>query len=577
MTAKRSSKNNVRFEHVELDASGDAMACFAEATELAFIFIDHEGRVAFTNRAAEYLFGHRREAMLGRALDLIIPERFRSAHQAGVERVRAGLPSKLAGRTVEIMGLHADGHEVPIEISMSAWHGREGVMMSGVIRDVSERRERDRRLARFARHDPLTGLPNRILLVEQLQSMLDAKSDVTVILIGLDGIRKINGDLGHKAGDTILQSLAIRLPGLLPKQSMLCRAEGSMFAAILPGIGNPVQAQAVAADLLRVVNTPFSIGEHVVRVHANAGFAIGPAQAGDAEELIASADLALLRAPGTSGSARLFEPAMRGAGAARRAMNDEIRHAVEDREFELYFQPQVDLNTGAIVGAEALLRWNHRTRGVLAPAAFLAALEAHTLSAQVGDWIIDEACRQVASWRRSRLPSARVSVNLFAGQLGAGNLPEIVRDALKRHKLPPESLELEVTETTVLGVGDNLDEQFRRLREAKVRIAFDDFGTGHASLSLLKQFPITTIKIDRSFIRDIERDRFDRAIVLALLEMSRTMGLDVVAEGIETAEQQAKLVAMGCRFGQGYFYARPLTSERFLQFCATDRSIARSA
>lgn len=553
------------------------MARFAEATELELIFVDSQGHIAFANRASERLFGHPRDAMLGRPLDLVIPERLRAAHQAGVGRIRAGLPSRLAGRTVEIMALHADGHEFPIEISMSSWPGADGLMMSGVIRDVSERRDRDRRLARFARHDPLTGLPNRVLLAERLQSLLDANSDVTVILIGLDGLKKINGDLGHEAGDTILQSLAIRLPGLLATEAALCRVEGSMFAAILPGTGNPVQAKEVATDLLRVVNSPISIGEHVVRVHANAGFAIGPAQAGDAEELIANADLALLRAPGTSGSARLFEPAMRGAVAARRAMNDEIRHAVEGRELELYFQPQVDLNSGAIVGAEALLRWNHRTRGLLAPGAFLAALEAHTLSAQVGDWIIDEACRQVAAWRRSKLPSARVSVNLFAGQLGVGNLPEIIHAALKRHNLPPESLELEVTETTVLRAGGDLDEQFRHLREAKVRIAFDDFGTGHASLSLLKQFPITTLKIDRSFVQDIERDRFDRAIVLALLDMSRTMGLDVVAEGIETAEQQAKLLAMGCRFGQGYFYARPLTSERFLQFCGASHRLTRSA
>ncbi len=333
---------------------------------------------------------------------------------------------------------------------------------------------------------------------------------------------------------------------------------------------------ATARELLHTVNGPLSVGEHVVRLGANIGIAISPSQGHEADELVANADLALPRTPAAA-TARLFEPAMRSAIATRRAMNDEIRHAVEGQELELFFQPQIDMTSGAIIGAEALLRWNHRARGVLAPAAFLAALESHSLSAQVGDWIIDEACQHVATWRRSGLLSARVSVNLFAGQLRAGNLPDVVRDTLRRYQLPPESLELEVTETTALGGGADLDRQFRALRDAKVRIAFDDFGTGHASLSLLKRFPITTIKIDRGFVRDIQKDRFDRAIIQALLDMSRTMGLDVVAEGIETEAQEKKLLEIGCRFGQGYYYARPLPQARFMRFCAKAGVFAKSA
>jgi len=553
-----------------------AIAGFAEATDLALVIINQHGRIAVVNQAAEQMFGHSREAMIGRSLDLIIPERLRGAHAAGVARVQAGLPPRLAGRTVEAAALHADGHEFPIEIGMATWQGVDGVMMSGIVRNLSERRERAEKLAGLSRRDPLTGLPNRVEMMERLQDYLDDKVDTTVMLIGLDGLKKINDDLGYKVGDTILQSLAIRLPALVSKDTLLCRPEGSLFALVLPDMGDPVRAMTIAREVLRTVNGPLSVGEHVVRLGANIGIAIGPSQGYDADELVANADLALPRTQGTA-TARLFEPAMRSAIAARRAMNDEIRHAVEGQELELYFQPQVDMTSGAIIGAEALLRWNHRARGLLAPATFLAALESHSLAPQVGDWIIDEACRHVAIWRRSGLKSARVSVNLFAGQLRAGNLAQVVRDALRRYQLPPESLELEVTETTALGAGADLDRQFRNLRDAKLRIAFDDFGTGHASLSLLKRFPITTIKIDRGFVRDIQKDRFDRAIIQALLDMSGPIGLDVVAEGIETEAQEKKLLEIGCRFGQGYYYARPLPQTRFMRFCAKAGAIAKSA
>ena len=571
-----------RNRHPETSGSGFTtpprdLYSFAHSTELAIIFIDHEGRITFVNHATELLFGHTRRDMLGQGLDMIIPERLRAAHHAGVERIKAGLPSKLAGRTVEIAALCADGREVPVEISMSAWQGPDGLMMGGIIRDVSDRRERDMRLARFARHDPLTGLPNRRVLLEHLQSMLDAGIDVTVILVTLDDLKKVNGDLGYKAGDTILQSLAIRLPGLLPKSATLYRVEGSLFAATLPELGDPVHAAGLARELIGAVRAPFNLGDHVVRLHSNAGIAIGPSQATDAEELIACADLALERKRRPGGLVRLFQPAMRGGTAARRAMNDEIRQAVRFGELELYYQPQVDLASGAVIGAEALLRWNHPMRGLLAPAAFLSALENHSLSGEVGNWIIDQACSEVAQWRSGPLPSARVAVNLFAGQLTEGNLPDIAHSALRRHNLPPEALELEVTETTVLGIGDGLEEQFRALREAKVRIAFDDFGTGHASLSMLKRFPATTLKIDQSFVRGLGHDKFDLAIVRSLLDMSRMMGLDVIVEGIETTEQRDRLIEIGCRFGQGSLFARPLQAGRFMQYCQGSRQSLRSA
>jgi len=558
-----------------VDAS--VFAHFADATDYALIIIDSRSHIIFANRAAEAMFGRESGIMAGQDLQTIIPQRLRSAHAAGVARIEAGLPSRLSGRTVEVMALRSDGSEFPVEIAMSAWQTPGGLMMGGLMRDVSERRQRDLRIGNQAKHDPLTGLPNHVSAIECIARALNGGLDVSTILIDLDGLKKINEDLGHDAGDTVLHGLAVKLPMHLPTGAILARLGGSMLAVILPGVGDPMFAVSASGKLLEAVNSAHYVGEHVVRLNARAGIAIGPAHGVDAEELLAAADLALSNASGLSSGQRLFEPTMRGATAARRAMYDDIRRAVAEQELELHFQPQVTMPEGQVVGAEALLRWRHPKRGLLLPGAFLPALESHSLSTQVGDWIIDEACRQVAFWRRSGLPSARVSVNLFSGQLRAAGLPKLVMEALRRHNLPPESLELEVTETTALHAGDSIDEIFRELRNAKVRIAFDDFGTGHASLSLLKRFPITTLKIDRSFVSDITHDRFDGAIVQGLLGMARTMGLDVIAEGIETASQEAVLVDLGCRFGQGYRYAKALPPADFLQFATGNQHALQTA
>ena len=427
------------------------------------------------------------------------------------------------------------------------------------------------------RMDRVTGLPNRTELTARMQALLDAGRPVTIILVAIDGLRKINDDFGLGAGDSVLRSLAIRFPAFAPEAAWLARPEGARFAVVVPDSGDPLHAARVAAELLELANRPSSVGDHVVRLSAAAGAAIGPSHADTADELIANAKLALQSVADEAGAIRLFEPAMRAAVTARSAMNAEIMHAVEGMELELHFQPQLDLASGAILGAEALLRWNHSERGQLAPPAFLSALEAHSLAPEVGDWILDEACRQLALWRRTHLPAARVSVNLFAGQLRAGNLLEVVRATLRRHDLPAESLELEMAEASVLGGGSRVDQQLAALRQAKVRLALDNFGAGHASLNLIKRLPIHTVKIDRSLVGNLLRDKFGAAATIATLDICRTLGLDVVAGGIETPRQQARLIELGCRFGQGYHLAKPLAPKRFMQYCARRQRLAEAA
>lgn len=544
--------------------TGILLSGFAETTEFALLVIDATGTINFVNAAAEKMFGYQRLEMLGQTLDMIIPDRLRGAHSVGVTRVGNGHPSKLSGKTVEVSALRRDGTEFPIELSLSVWNGPNGVAMGGMIRDISERRQRDQRLHRLAHHDPLTGLPNRLRFSETLQAELSAGHTAAALLLDLDGFKKVNDGLGHATGDSLLQALAVRLPAVLDAETVLARFGGDEFAVMLPGVGDPLQAVECAEAILEAFGTSFKVGDHSLKLGASVGIAIGPMHGQDAEELVASADLALYQAKQEGGrSFRLFEPAMRGLTAMRRLINDELIRAIGGGELVLHYQPQIHIRTGEICGAEALLRWQHPTRGLLFPGSFLPALETHTLALQVGSWILDEACRQAATWRAAGHPTFRISVNLFAAQVDAGNLAEVVADTLDRHNLAPDALEVEVTETIVLDNGDREREQFRQLLAKGVRVAFDDFGTGHASLSMLMQFPLTTLKIDRGFVHELGSSRKNAAIVRALLHMGREMGLDVVAEGIETDLQESVLLDMGCRLGQGFLHGKAIQADSF--------------
>ncbi|WP_246733302.1 EAL domain-containing protein [Methylobacterium sp. BTF04] len=541
-----------------------AIAGFAEASEYAFVSIDGDGTITFANRACEAIFGYEPGAMLGQDIDIIIPESFREAHKAGVARIATGKASKLAGQTIELNAQRRDGTIFPIEFSLSLWPTQTGTGtgIGAIIRDISEWRARDATLIQMAHHDKLTGLTNRACFDEHLRAVLDAGGPATVLLLDLDGFKEVNDSLGHATGDALLQAVAVRLPICIEEGTIIARFGGDEFALLLPRGGGVQSANACAAAILTGFQAPFQICGHTFHVGLSIGAAIGNAHATTPDDLIADADLALYQAKRDGRRCmRLFAPAMRKAVLARRALHDELTRAVEGAQLVLHYQPQVNLRTGRVVGVEALLRWQHPERGLLLPGAFLSALEAHPLADPVGRWIIDEACRQAAAWRAARLPPVRVAVNLFDAQLKGGTLTKDVIGSLARYTLPPQTLEIEVTERIALRADDAILEPIRELHAHGVAIAFDDFGTGYASLSSLKRFPLTRLKIDRSFVRDVLTDRHDAEIIRAVLAMADSFGLDVIAEGIEQPEQEAILLAMGCREGQGYLYGRATTAQ----------------
>jgi diguanylate cyclase (GGDEF)-like protein/PAS domain S-box-containing protein len=558
-----------RMEQSRLDIERKAtLARFesmAAATPSAVVCAGADQRIVFWNAAAEQLLGWSAAEALGQNLELIVPEKMRAAHGRNMARFLASCDvGTYGGRTIELPVLRRDGSEVPAEVTLSAWREDDRAVFGAAVRDISARKRAEADLLHLARHDALTGLMNRMRFTELLTGALAEQAAVGLVLLDLDGFKHINDTVGHRGGDQLLREIAGRLTGRLRDRGFLARLGGDEFAIILPGLGDARAVAAFAGELqASLAAEGFRIGARSFPIGATAGIAVAPAHGQTVDTLLGSADLALYRAKEIApGTCQIFEASLRARYDERRSLEAEVQCAVRQDEFVLHYQPQVRLADNALVGAEALLRWNHPSRGLLPPAAFLHALEAGPRAGAVGDWAIEEACRQAARWRRSgRL--LRVGVNLFSEQLRSGRLEDTVKAALRRWKLPGEALELELTETIALSHDDATLAPLHALRNIGVGIAFDDFGTGFASLATLKRFPLTRLKIDRSFISDLGTDAHDRAIAEAVLALGRGLELNVVAEGIETAEQEAFLGARGCDEGQGYRYGRPCSSTDF--------------
>ncbi|MBS7539500.1 putative bifunctional diguanylate cyclase/phosphodiesterase [Ancylobacter lacus] len=558
-------------EHLELLRSEivrQSMMAFGNATDLAMIATNAKGIILFVNRAASHIFGYGPDEMIGRDCVMIMPERMREAHSAAMARVSAGGQSRLSGRTLEVTGLRRDRTEFPMELSLSVWRRHDGeVGMGAIIRDISLRRQRDMRLLRLANHDPLTGLKNRRRFEDLLGAFMERSGNPAVLLLDLDGFKEVNDTQGHGVGDTVLQAVAVRIAAALPSDAVVARFGGDEFAVLLPDSGGPdfTVATLAAQAVLRAFVSPFVTEGLVFQLGVSIGCACAPEHASDVEELIASADFALYRAKEGGGrNWRLFEPAMRDAARAQRALQDELLRGLHRGEFELYYQPQVALDRGRIFGMEALIRWNHPRRGVLTPAAFVEVLAGSVLALPVGRWVMNEACARLEAWRAAGIGDVRVGINIFPAQFRGGTFGAEVLEAIRRHHLDPGSVEIEVTEGVMLDYDEVAMAQITMLRHAGVRVALDDFGTGYASLSALKRFPLTTLKIDRSFVTDLATSPRDTAIARAMLSMGAELGLDVIAEGVETPEQERMLIELGCVCGQGFRYGRPMAESEAL-------------
>jgi len=446
------------------------------------------------------------------------------------------------------------------------------------MRDMDQRLHEDE-LYRLATSDSLTGLPNRNLLTTHLETCLAGGGSCALVMIDLDGFKDVNDTLGHAIGDAVLHEIADRLAARAGNPAdMAARIGGDEFAILLGNCRDADRLTAFAEGVIADIARPIQADGYEVCVAGSCGLALAPLHGNTVDELMGSADLALFQAKTTGrGASFLFVPALRTAAVARRMYDAELRRAVERGEFELHYQPQFALDDGTLAGAETLIRWRHPERGLLQPEAFLPALEGGPLAATVGSWAIATACAQAAIWRRP-LPDFRVGVNLFAAQFRTNDLAETVRAALAANGLPGHALELEITENIVLGQEQLVLPQLEAVRAQGVQLAFDDFGTGYASLNLLKSYPISHIKIDKSFVQAMESSASDRAIVASLIDLSHELGLHVIAEGVETAADRDALARQGCEEGQGHLFGKAVPvavfAEKFLSADPAGQTIA---
>ena len=562
----------------EVREAKDTLATIIQASPVAIVCSDPQRRILIWNRSAEKIFGYSAAETIGQLTKLLPPDRIAES-QALFERA-------IRGETVHdvhVKRRRKDGTLVDVRVAAAPMTNPDGTVrgVAWAYEDVTDRKKAEEQLARLAHYDPLTGLPNRLTLQSHLTRLLQEQRPISLALFDLDGFKDVNDTLGHSTGDQLLVEVGRRLSEVAADRGLVCRLGGDEFVVVLSDCRDPFVAADLVDAMLRRLAEPFEVNDHILYLGGSAGVAIAPSDGASGDDLIANADLALYQAKSHGGRVcRFYLPVLRAQAQARRGLDADLRRAYAANEFELYFQPQVRLLDGVVTGAEALLRWRHPTRGLLAPGVFIEALAESLVAPELGRWIIRTACRQLAAWRADGLRLGRISVNLFPCQLRDEALIADVDEALCESGLPPDALEIEITENIALDY-DEAAPLLQRLREKGVKLAFDDFGTGFASLSCLTKFPLSRIKIDRGFVGKVTDDAEDAAIVRSLISMAHNLELEVIAEGVETSAQAAFLLAERCEAAQGYLYGKPLPTEAFVAFLRTralevEQSIERS-
>jgi diguanylate cyclase (GGDEF)-like protein/PAS domain S-box-containing protein len=486
------------------------------------------------------------------------------------------------GAMAELMLHRRDGSLLSVEVQRRTLRSDQNWILVAVARDITERKEAERRLLKLAHFDTLTGLPNRSQLYESLTHSLTQAAEhrwaLAVLFLDMDRFKNINDTLGHTIGDELLKQFSSRLVDCLRVRDTIGRFGGDEFCAILMLPEGVNQALPVLDKVRDAMRQPFDLKGHEVTVTASIGVAVFPDDGLDADTLIKYADTAMYRAKEAGRDAvRFFTAEMNAQSLARLDLENALRRAIDNQEFVLHFQPKIDIGTGRISGAEALIRWNRPGHGMVSPALFIPLLEETGLIVRVGAWVIHEACRQIAQWIDSGAGAVQVSVNVSGIQFFVGGLEEEVLRALREHDIPPELLELELTESSLMSNAEETITMLQNLKELGIKISIDDFGTGYSSLAYLKRFPIDKLKIDIAFVREVTSNPDDAAIVLAIINMAHSMKLKVIAEGVEKDAQLAYLRRHDCDEMQGYFFSRPVSAGDFELMLREKRHLAAPA
>ena len=550
-----------------LRASEDRYRRLSDATSEA-LAIHRDGVILEVNAAFSRLLGYDAAACIGRTvLDFAAPET--------AAAVRSGEYSAESQTPLEVVARHSDGTTFPVEVSWRQIPYPDGEPADVVsVRDLRERHRLEAELSRSAFYDRITGLPNRALLLDRIGHSLswtrpNDDDPVAILLLDLDRFKVINESLGHAAGDRLLEAVARRLEACVRPGDTVARFGGDEFAVLLDGIAETAEARRIAERIEITLREPFDLDGRDWFVTASMGIATGIVGRTDPGQLLRDVEVALHRAQ-SPGSARhaVYEPSMVAATPERLDLETDLRRAVERNELRLHYQPLIDLRTDRIVGFEALVRWQHPTRGLVAPLSFIPLAEETGLILPIGRWVLESACREARAWQGDSPDGAPImmSVNLSARQFAQSDLADQVATILTETGLEPTCLELEITESVLMDESDAGIRSLRALRALGVRLVLDDFGTGYSSLSYLKHLPLDTIKIDRSFVTELTDDDANLPIVEAVIALAHGLGIDVVGEGIETENQLVRLRALGCDRGQGFYFARPLPPDAATAF-----------
>jgi diguanylate cyclase (GGDEF)-like protein/PAS domain S-box-containing protein len=554
-----------------------------------FIYtLDCEGHFSFVNDRVESLLGFTPSELVGQHFSsLIHPEDISRAQYVFNERrtgKRATRYTELRLRSKECRPRNLDSKAVTVELNAIGMYEESDNKFAsrylgtyGVAKDLSERKKAEETIYYQAYHDLLTGLPNRVLYKDHLNlAIAQARRNgekFAVMCLDLDHFKLVNDTLGHVFGDELLLAVGSRLRACLREGDTLARMGGDEFSLLLPKLVGSDTVIGIADKVIAALSRPFNIGNRELFSTVSIGVSIFPEDGETGDSLIKHADIALYHAK-TCGrdNCQLFHEGMSAPLSNRLSLENDLRHALERNQFVAYYQPQVNLRSGQVVGFECLIRWLHPVRGLISPVDFIPLAEETGLITQLGDWMLNTACHQLKTWKEHGLPPVRLAINISPRQIEQTQFVERIHAALNQHGLHSSLLEVEITENLIMKDVEHTVEKLKQLSAGGIKIAIDDFGTGYSSLTYLKKFPIHTIKIDQSFIADIERDG-DTSIVTAIIAMAKGLKLNLIAEGVETENQLAFLRSMECDEMQGYLFSEPLSAQAATELLAEKVSL----
>ena len=546
-----------------------SIAAAAFESHEGMVITDADGVILRVNQAFSETTGYTAEEIVGQTPRLLKSGRHNADffHEMWETIQRTG---KWEG---EIWDRRKNGEVYPKWLTITAVKGGNGVVTHyvGAHIDITERKAADEKTRQLAYHDPLTVLPNRLAFNERLIQALSLskrnEKQMALMLIDLDNFKNINDTLGHPIGDQLLVQVAERLSSCVRQSDMVARLGGDEFVIMLPEIDSPSDAAHVADKILNLVSKPYLINENELHTSPSIGICLYPDDATDEQDLIKKADVAMyhVKSEGRR-NYQFFNERMQQATLWKIGIERDLRVALKQQQFMLYYQPQLDLRTGLLMGVEALVRWQHPDRGIVSPMDFIPIAEETGLIKPLGDWVLQEACRQLAEWQAGGIKHIKVSVNLAASQLDDHDFPVRIQEVMTQNGLSDGSIDLEVTESMMMKSPSNAVSMLKELTAQGLSLSMDDFGTGYSSLSYLKLFPISTLKIDRSFVKDIETDPNDASICDITVLLAHKLGMEVIAEGVETEAQLKYLLSIGCEKIQGYLISKPLPATQAEHF-----------